>query len=182
MYTFLSKSCHQCEEEYNLKWKLEGTQRSHNFVEHEKSDCIWNKVVEIVAHTQWCIAKNGVGYTQRGVAKGLKVPCLFMIVEVSTGVYAFKKTRRLVYAVYPLSPPNTPLPIPIFPVSCGNGILPIPNYSGMGIAPLTLILTLLNRTNTNSVIHLSEPNPVLCLALAKPSAVFVKLKLVSHIW
>jgi len=25
------------------------------------------------------IAKNGGGYTQRGVAKGLKVPCLFMI-------------------------------------------------------------------------------------------------------
>jgi len=32
---------------------------------------------------QWCIAKNGGGYTQRGVAKGLKVPCLFMITEVS---------------------------------------------------------------------------------------------------
>ena len=31
----------------------------------------------------WCIAKNGDGYTQRGVAKGLKVPCLFMITEVS---------------------------------------------------------------------------------------------------
>ena len=29
------------------------------------------------------IAKNGGGYTQRGVAKGLKVPCLFMITEVS---------------------------------------------------------------------------------------------------
>jgi len=32
---------------------------------------------------QWCIAKNGGGYTQRGVAKGLKVPCLFIIAEVS---------------------------------------------------------------------------------------------------
>ena len=32
---------------------------------------------------QWCIAKNRGGYTQRGVAKGLKVPCLFMITEVS---------------------------------------------------------------------------------------------------
>ena len=30
-----------------------------------------------------CIAKNGGGYTQRGAAKGLKVPCLFMITEVS---------------------------------------------------------------------------------------------------
>ena len=34
-------------------------------------------------YTQWCIAKNGGGYTQRGVAKGLKVPCLFMMTEVS---------------------------------------------------------------------------------------------------
>jgi len=34
-------------------------------------------------YPQWCIAKNGGGYTQRGVAKGLKVPCLFMITEVS---------------------------------------------------------------------------------------------------
>ena len=32
---------------------------------------------------RWCIAKNGGGYTQTGVAKGLKVPCLFMITEVS---------------------------------------------------------------------------------------------------
>jgi len=32
---------------------------------------------------QWSIAKNGGGYTQRGVAKGLKVSCLFMITEVS---------------------------------------------------------------------------------------------------
>jgi len=32
---------------------------------------------------QWCIAKSGGGYTQRGVEKGLKVPCLFMITEVS---------------------------------------------------------------------------------------------------
>jgi len=35
------------------------------------------------ASDQWCIAKNGGGYTQTGVAKGLKVPCLFMIAEVS---------------------------------------------------------------------------------------------------
>ena len=32
------------------------------------------------------MAKNGGGYTQTGVAKGLKVPCLFMISEVSTVV------------------------------------------------------------------------------------------------
>ena len=36
-----------------------------------------------MACIQWCIAKNGGGYTQRGVAKGLKVHCLFMITEVS---------------------------------------------------------------------------------------------------
>ena len=34
-------------------------------------------------HRQWCIAKNGGGYTQKGVANGLKVLCLFMITEVS---------------------------------------------------------------------------------------------------
>jgi len=39
---------------------------------------------------------------QRGVAKGLKVPCLFMITEVSIRC---QKTRRLVYAVYPSIPP-----------------------------------------------------------------------------
>jgi len=37
----------------------------------------------VVVCSQWCIAKNGGGYTQRGAAKGLKVPCLFMITEVS---------------------------------------------------------------------------------------------------
>jgi len=53
---------------------------------------------------QWCIAKNGGGYTQWGVAKGPKVPCLFMITEVS--IRCQKKTRRLVYAVYPCIPPH----------------------------------------------------------------------------
>ena len=33
-------------------------------------------------HRQRCIAKNGGGYMQRGVANGLKVLCLFMITEV----------------------------------------------------------------------------------------------------
>ena len=38
----------------------------------------------LVSHChQLCIDKNGGGYTQRSVAKGLKVPCLFMITEVS---------------------------------------------------------------------------------------------------
>ena len=59
---------------------------------------------------QWCIAKNGGWYTQTGVAKGLKVPCLFMITHVS--IRCQKNPRRLVYAVYPrIPPPNTPLSI-----------------------------------------------------------------------
>jgi len=40
-------------------------------------------LVILLAAAQWCIAKNGGGYTQRGAAKGLEVPCLFMITEVS---------------------------------------------------------------------------------------------------
>ena len=48
---------------------------------------------------QWCIPKNRGGYTQRGVTNGLRVPCLFMITEVS--IRCQKKTRRLVYGVYP---------------------------------------------------------------------------------
>ena len=35
------------------------------------------------SYFQWCIAKNGGGYTQRVVEKGLNVPYLFMITEVS---------------------------------------------------------------------------------------------------
>ena len=53
-----SKSCHICR---NKLYNKPTTNRSN----------------------QWCIAKNGGGYTQTGVAKGLKVPCLFMIAEVS---------------------------------------------------------------------------------------------------
>jgi len=57
----------------------------------------------VTGYLQWCIAKNGGGYTRRGVAKGLKVPCLIMITEVS--IHCQKKTRRLVYGVYPRIPP-----------------------------------------------------------------------------
>jgi len=42
---------------------------------------LWTRYTK--GHNQWCIAKNGCGYMQWGVAKGLKVPCLFMITEVS---------------------------------------------------------------------------------------------------
>ena len=59
-------------------------------------------VMDMFGHTQWCIAKNGGGYTQKGVATGLKVPCLFMITEESIRC---QKNRRLVYAVYPRIPP-----------------------------------------------------------------------------
>jgi len=40
-------------------------------------------IITYIMSNQWCIAKNGGGYTQTGVAKGLKVSCLFMIDEVS---------------------------------------------------------------------------------------------------
>ena len=57
---------------------------------------------------QWCIAKNGGGYTQGGVARVKPcIPCLFMISEVSIRC---QKIWRLVYCVYPRIPiPNTPL-------------------------------------------------------------------------
>jgi len=79
----------------------------------------WFSKIQI-GFTQWCIAKNGGGYTQRGVAKGLKVPCLFMIAEVSiccqknpggwhtpyTRVYPKKNTTGFTFLVpaYPSSP------------------------------------------------------------------------------
>ena len=56
---------------------------------------------------QWCIAKNGGGYTQRGVAKGLKVPCLFMITEVS--IRCQKNPGGWCTAYTRVYPPNTPL-------------------------------------------------------------------------
>jgi len=57
--------------------------------------------------SQWCIAKNGGGYKQRGVAKGLKVPCLFMITEVSIRC---QKNPGGWYTPYTrVYPPNTPL-------------------------------------------------------------------------
>ena len=51
---------------------------------------------------QWCIAKNGGGYTQTGVAKGLKVPWLFMIAEVS--IRCQKKPRGWYTPYTPVSP------------------------------------------------------------------------------
>jgi len=58
-------------------------------------------------YSLWCIAKHGGGYTQKGVAY------VYMVVYPAylwslRWVYAVKKTRRLVYGVYP---PNTPLGI-----------------------------------------------------------------------
>ena len=55
---------------------------------------------------QWCIAKTGGGYTQTGVAKGLKVPCLFMITEVSIRC---QKTPEVGIRRIPAYTPNTPL-------------------------------------------------------------------------
>jgi len=52
---------------------------------------------------------HGGGYTQRGVAKGLKVPCLFMITEVSIRCQKNSDVGiRGIPAYTP--PPNTPLP------------------------------------------------------------------------
>jgi len=56
---------------------------------------------------QWCIAKHGGGYTQKGVAYVYTVyPAYLWSLR---WVYAVNKTRRLVYGVYPRIPPNTPL-------------------------------------------------------------------------
>ena len=58
-------------------------------------------------NTQWCIAKNGGGYTQTGMEKGLKVPCLFMIAQVSI---RRQKNPGGWYTPYTrVYPPNTPL-------------------------------------------------------------------------
>ena len=56
----------------------------------------------MLPYIQWCIAKNGGGYTQRGVAKGLKITAYLWSLR---WVYAVKKTRGLVYGVYPRIPP-----------------------------------------------------------------------------
>jgi len=62
----------------------------------------------VTGYLQWCIAKNGGGYTQRGVAKGLKVPCLIMITEVS-----IRCQKNLEVGIRRI-PPNTPLGIYTF--------------------------------------------------------------------
>ena len=52
----------------------------------------------------WCIAKNEGGYMQTGVAKGLNVPCLFMIAEVSI---RYQKNSGGWYTPYTrISPPQ----------------------------------------------------------------------------
>ena len=58
---------------------------------------------------QWRIAKNGGGYTQRGVAKGLKIPCLFMITEVSIRCQKNPGGCYTAYTRVYSPPPNTPL-------------------------------------------------------------------------
>ena len=57
---------------------------------------------------QWCIANNAGGYTQTGVAKGLKVPCLFMIAEVHEPIRC-QKTPDVGIRHIPAYTPNTPL-------------------------------------------------------------------------
>jgi len=71
----------------------------------------WFSKIQI-GFTQWCIAKNGGGYTQRGVAKGLKVPCLFMIAEVSI---CCQKNPGGWYTPYTrVYPKKTPLVLPFW--------------------------------------------------------------------
>jgi len=66
---------------------------------------------------QWCIAKNGGGYTQRGVAKGLKVHCLFMITEVSI------RCQKYPEAGICCIPPITPLAVVMCPSICLSQVL-----------------------------------------------------------
>jgi len=81
---------------------------------------------------QWCIAKNGGGYTQRGVAKGFKVSCLFMITEVS--IRYQKNPRRLVYGIA-----YTPAYIPQYTtvdISCTPSVCPSHTVHGPIYRPL----------------------------------------------
>ena len=61
---------------------------------NKSNNSTWYQVIQCNSHwitwyhvllldLLWCIAKNGDGYMQRGMAKGLMVPCSFMITEVS---------------------------------------------------------------------------------------------------
>ena len=60
------------------------------------------------------LLKNAGGYTQRGVAKGLNVPCLFMITEVSIRCQKNLEVGLRRIPAY-TSPPNTPLRMPFLP-------------------------------------------------------------------
>jgi len=74
------------------------------------SDCSTHEIsLTIIGCGQWCIAKNGGGYTQTDVAKGLKVPCLFMITEVS--IRCQKNPGGWYTAYTRVYPPNTPLAV-----------------------------------------------------------------------
>ena len=74
---------------------------------------------------QWCIAKNGGGYMQTGVAKGLKVPCLFMSTEVSV---CCQKTPEVgIRRIPAYTPPNTPLHV--WYVDAGIKDTPEPVYT-----------------------------------------------------
>ena len=66
---------------FNFDWNIKVTLLSH--INTQQLQVHARDVTATVGNTQWCIAKNGGGYMQMGVAKGLKVPCLFMITEVS---------------------------------------------------------------------------------------------------
>jgi len=67
-----------------------------------------SKVQVAITYNQWCIAKHGGGYTQKGMAYVYTVYPAYL--WPLGWVYAVKKWR-LVYGVYPRIPPNTSLPI-----------------------------------------------------------------------
>ena len=77
---------------------------------------MWSRVRETVGGSQWCIAKNGGGYTQRGVAKGLKVPCLFMITEVT--IRCQKNPEVGIRRIPAYTPPQYTTGGSVFPSAC----------------------------------------------------------------
>jgi len=84
----LGGSVGSCPPNYNIGWEANvfcppKKNSQHISSRPNKQTKRYRPTVLHITNRQWCIAKNGGGYTQRGVAKGLKVHCLFMITEVS---------------------------------------------------------------------------------------------------
>ena len=81
-----------------------------------------------------------VGIRRRGLVNGLKVPCLFMIAEVSIRCQKNLEVGNLVYAVYPRIPPNTPLVInPAVGCHYFPPGLQLPQQPLRGLLPISLL-------------------------------------------